>query len=190
MLWHGTTRNQDSRGIRPRSVNRIHQAQGEPEGHLWPGCRPVNDTWHPYSYEQTKQKRGLNNVGQVNPKDCYLSRKDSGDIQVVKPCKCGWWRPASLFTNIWMDTPLDHAQDEAMPLVEWSLTPMGHCNLEEEYANVITSTNHLEILCFVTGPPLARLPKPTKAVLTFCTRQNAQCIFLGPVSRGSAMGLL
>ncbi len=46
-----------------------------------------SDTWRPYSYAQTKQKRGLNNVGQVNPKDCYLSRKDSGlqggDIQVV-----------------------------------------------------------------------------------------------------------
>ncbi len=28
---------------------------------------------------------------------------------------------------------------------------------------VIASTNHLEILCFVTGPPLARLPKPTKS---------------------------
>ncbi len=28
---------------------------------------------------------------------------------------------------------------------------------------VIASTNHLEILCFVTGPTLARLPKPTKS---------------------------
>ncbi len=66
-----------------------------------------------------------------------------------------------------MDTPLDHAQDEAMPLVEWALTPMGHCNPEVEYANVIISTNHLEILCFVTGPPLARLPKPTKSCSDF-----------------------
>ncbi len=62
-----------------------------------------------------------------------------------------------------MDTLLDHAQDEAMLLVEWALTPMGHCNPEEEYAYVIASTNHLQILCFVTGPPLARLPKPTKS---------------------------
>ncbi len=60
------------------------------EGHPWPGCHPVTDTWHPYSYGQTKQKRGLNNVGQVNPKDCYLSRKDSGlKGGDVKPCKCG-----------------------------------------------------------------------------------------------------
>ncbi len=51
-----------------------------------------------------------------------------------------------------MDTPLDHAQDEAMPLVEWALTLIGHCNPEEECANVIASTNHLEILGFVTGP--------------------------------------
>ncbi len=36
-----------------------------------------------------------------------------------------------------MDTPLNHAQEEAMPLVEWALTPIGHCNPEEEYANVI-----------------------------------------------------
>ncbi len=62
-----------------------------------------------------------------------------------------------------MDTPLDHAQDEAMPLVEWVLTLIGHCNPEEECANVIASTNHLEILGFVTGPPLAWLPKPTKS---------------------------
>ncbi len=61
-----------------------------------------------------------------------------------------------------MDTLLDHAQDE-VPLVEWALIPMGHCNPEEEYTNVIASTNHLEILCFVTGPPLERLPKPTKS---------------------------
>ncbi len=33
-----------------------------------------------------------------------------------------------------------------MPLVEWAVTPMGHCNPKEEYANVIASTNHLEIL--------------------------------------------
>ncbi len=50
-----------------------------------------------------------------------------------------------------------------MPLVEWALTPMGHCKPKEEYARVIASTNHLEILCFVTGRPLARLPKLTKS---------------------------
>ncbi len=63
------------------------------EGHPWPGCRRVSDTCCPYSYGQTKQKRGLNNVGQVNMEDCYFSRKDSGlqggDIQVVKYYKCG-----------------------------------------------------------------------------------------------------
>ncbi len=64
-------------------------------------------------------------------------------------------------------TPLDHAQEEAMPLVEWALTLMGHCNPEEEYANVTASTNHLEILCFVTGSPLARSPKTTKSCSDF-----------------------
>ncbi len=73
-----------------------------------------------------------------------------------------------------MDTPLDHAQEEAIPLMEWALTPLGHCKPKEEYANVIASTNHLEILCFVTGPPLVRLQKATKAVLAFFTRQNAK----------------
>ncbi len=72
-----------------------------------------------------------------------------------------------------MDTPLDHAQEEAMPLVEWALTSMGHCNPEEEYANVIESTVHLEIICFVTGPPLARLPKPTKSCFDFM--YEAEC---------------
>ncbi len=66
-----------------------------------------------------------------------------------------------------MDTPLDHAQEDAMPLVKWALTLMGHYNPEEEYANVIASTNHLDILCFVTGSPLARLPKPTKSCSDF-----------------------
>ncbi len=42
-----------------------------------------------------------------------------------------------------MDTSLDHAQEEAMTLVEWALTPMGHCNPKKEYANVIASINHL-----------------------------------------------
>ncbi len=66
-----------------------------------------------------------------------------------------------------MDTLLDNAQEEAMPLVEWALTPMGHCNPKEEYANVIASTNHLEMFCFVTGPPLAWLLKPTKSCSDF-----------------------
>ncbi len=26
------------------------------EGHPWPGCHPESDTWHPYSYGQTKQR--------------------------------------------------------------------------------------------------------------------------------------
>ncbi len=47
-----------------------------------------------------------------------------------------------------MDTPLDHTQDEAMPLVEWALTPMGHCWPKEEYSSVIASIIHLDsLLC-------------------------------------------
>ncbi len=66
-----------------------------------------------------------------------------------------------------MDNPLDHAQEEAMPQVEWALTPMGHCSPKKEYANVIASTNHLEMIWFVTGPSLAQLPKPTKICSDF-----------------------
>ncbi len=50
-----------------------------------------------------------------------------------------------------------------MPPVEWALTLMGHCNPKEEYPNGIASTNHLKTLCFITGPPLVQLPKPTKS---------------------------
>ncbi len=32
---------------------------------------------------------------------------------------------------------------------------------------VIASNNQLEILCFITRPPLARLPKPTKSCSDF-----------------------
>ncbi len=38
-----------------------------------------------------------------------------------------------------MDTPLDHTQDEAMPLVKWALIPMGHSWPKEEYASLIAS---------------------------------------------------
>ncbi len=77
------------------------------EGHPRHGCRP--EVIPGVHIVMTKQKRGLNNVGQVNPKDRYLSRKDSGlqggDIQVVKPCKCGWRGPASCLTNVWNGHP-------------------------------------------------------------------------------------
>ncbi len=59
-----------------------------------------------------------------------------------------------------LDTPLDHAQEEVKPLIEWAHTPMGHCRPKEEYASVIASIIHLESLCFVTGDPLVWPPKP------------------------------
>ncbi len=73
-----------------------------------------------------------------------------------------------------------------MPLVEWALTPMGHCDPTEEYTNVIASTNHLEILCFLTGPPLARLLKPT--VLTTVRGRKLNIDFQGP--DGAEQGFL
>ncbi len=44
-------------------------------------------------------------------------------------------QPAAAQISV-MDTPLDHAHDEAMPLVEWARTPMGHCRPKKEYANI------------------------------------------------------
>ncbi len=74
-------------------------------------------------------------------------------------------QPAAVQISV-MDTPLDHAHDEAMPLVEWARTPMGHCRPKEEYASMTASTIHLESLCFVTGcavteanKELFRMPK-------------------------------
>ncbi len=55
-----------------------------------------------------------------------------------------------------MDTLLNNAQEEAMPLVEWALTPMGHCKPKEEHIRVIASTNHIEMLCFETGLTVLR----------------------------------
>ncbi len=75
---------------------------------------------------------------------------------------------------------MDHAQKEALPLVEWALTPMGHCKPKEEYARVIASTNHLEILSFVTGLPLARLPKPTKSCSDFLYEAKRSMYTSGP----------
>ncbi len=43
---------------------------------------------------------------------------------------------------------IDQAHDEAMPLVEWARTLMGHCRHKEEYASVSVSTIHLDSLCF------------------------------------------
>ncbi len=44
-------------------------------------------------------------------------------------------QPAAVQISV-MDTPLDHAHDEAMPLVEWARTPMGHCRPKEEYDSI------------------------------------------------------
>ncbi len=75
MLWCGMTRNQDSRGIRPRGVNRIHQAQGKPWGSsvAWVSSRK----WYLASKQlwTDQAKRGLNNVGQVNLKILLFKQK-------------------------------------------------------------------------------------------------------------------
>ncbi len=79
----------------------------------------------------------------------------------------GEYQPATSHISV-MDTPLDHAQDEAMPLVEWALTPMGYCWPKEEYASIIVSIIHLDILCFVTGDPLLWPPNTVYIFSTPC----------------------
>ncbi len=96
MLWRGTTWNQDSRGIRPRVVNRIHKAQGEPWGSsvAWVSSRK----WYlcPYSYGQTKQRGSWTMLVKWTRKDCYLSRKDSGlgvsTNELMIWIRCVWLR--------------------------------------------------------------------------------------------------
>ncbi len=72
-------------------------------------------------------------------------------------------QPAAAQISV-MDTPLDHAHDEAMTLVEGAPTPMGHCRPKEEYASMTASTILLESLCFVPDALLARLPSQQRAV--------------------------
>ncbi len=166
VLWCGTTWNQDSSGIRPRGVNRTHQALRF-EGHPWPGCRPVSDAWRPYIYGQTKQKRGMNNVGQVNPEDC---RKDSGlqgrDIQVVKPYKCGWRGPAGRLTNVWNGHPAGPCP--------------GRGDASGGMGSDSDGTKGSRRAATHAGPI-------TRAVDAISCRSLERG---GPVSRGSAMGLL
>ncbi len=90
-----------------------------------------------------------------------------------------------------MDTTLNHAQEEALPQVEWTLTPMEHCNPKEDYANVIASTNHLEMICFIIGPPLAQLPKPTKSCSDFqYEAERSMYTFRAPTGRAGITGCL
>ncbi len=96
VLWRGTTRNQDSCGIRPRGVNRVHQAQGEPWGSpvAWVSSRK----WYLASIQLWKDqaKRGLNNVGQVNLKRLLFKQKGLWPARpghLGMPHKCLKWTP-------------------------------------------------------------------------------------------------
>ncbi len=185
MLWSGTTRTQDSRGIRPNGVRRIYQAQGEPRGTSMARVSSYKGTWCQYSLWTDQVKEGAwtvlvtwNQKIAIKQKGLWPAPQDRPGCKASQMWTARTSRPPHKCLT-WI-TPLDYAQEETMPLVEWALTPMGHRDPTEEYANVIASTSHLEILCFVTGPPLARLPKQQKAVLTFCMRQNARYRFSGP----------
>ncbi len=123
------------------------------------------DTWCQYSLWTDQAKRGLEQCWSSEPGTLLLSRKDCG-LHLHLTNVDGEDQPAASQMSD-MDTPLDHAQEEAMSLVESALIPREHRDVMEDYANVIASTNRLEILCFITGPPLAQLPKPTKSCSDF-----------------------
>ncbi len=52
-------------------------------------------------------------------------------------------QPAAVQISV-MDTPLDHAHDEAMPLVRMGSYSNGALQAQEEYASMTASTIHLE----------------------------------------------
>ncbi len=93
MLWRGTTRNQDSRGIRPRGVNRIHQAQVEPWGssvawvssRVTPGIHIVVDR---------PSKEGLEQCWSSEPERLLLKQKG------LWPAKLG--HPGCKTLQMWM----------------------------------------------------------------------------------------
>lgn len=59
----------------------------------------------------------------VDPSSTKTQGRDIRNFQVVKPCNVdGMAQPAASQISA-MDTVLDHAQDEVMPLVEWKRTP-------------------------------------------------------------------
>ncbi len=62
-----------------------------------------------------------------------------------------------------MEIPLDHAHDEAMPLVECALMPKGHGRSFDAYAAAMASTIHLDSVCFEAASPLVRPPNETKS---------------------------
>ncbi len=140
------------------------------EGHPWPWCGPeVTPGIH--IVMDRPSKNGLEQCWSSEPERLLLKQK--GLFPPCRPEHPGC-KALQMWTT-WTSQPPHKClkwtphwtQDEVMPLVEWALNSMGHCNPEEKYANVIASTNHLEIICFVTGPPLAWLPKQTKSCYDF-----------------------
>ncbi len=156
------------------------------EVHPWFGCHPIRKLVVNIVFGQTKQKRGLEQCWSSEPGKLPLSRKDWPAPQGHSGCKTlqMWMARTSQPPHKCLTWTPRWTQEEAMPLVEWALTLIGHRDPTEEYANVIASTSYLDILCFITGPPLARLPKAIKSCSTFL-RRNAQYRFSGP-RRGRA----
>ncbi len=93
-----------------------------------------------------------------------LSRRD---VQVVKPYECGRRGSAGRLTNFWNEHPVGPCPGRGDASGGMGSDSDGALQPKEEYARVIASTNHLKIPCFVMGPSLAWLPKPTTSCSDF-----------------------
>ncbi len=141
-------------GVRPRGVRRIHQAQGEPKGSsvTWVSSRK----WYlAFIYLWTDQaKDGLEHCCSSEPERLLLKQKGLWPARRGHPgCKTLQITkgPASRLTNVWHGHPAGPCPRRGDASGGVGSDSDGALQPEEEYANVIASTNHLEILCFVTG---------------------------------------
>ncbi len=112
------------------------------------------DTWCPYSYGQIKKKRGLNNVGQVNPEQLLPKQKG------LWPARRGY--PGCKTLQMWMARTSQPPHKCLKWTARWTMPKKRQC------------------LCFVTGPPLARLPKPTKSSSEFLYKAERSMCTLWP----------
>ncbi len=131
------------------------------EGHPWLGCRPIRILGVNIVYGLTKQKRGLEQCWSSEPGRSLLSRKGP---QGHPGCKT---------LQMWMARTSRPPHKYLTWTPRWTTPRKRRClwwsGLWPRWGtvNVIASTNHLEILCFITGPHLVWLQKSRKSCSDF-----------------------
>ncbi len=145
------------------------------EGHPWPGCCPEEIPGVHIVMDRPSKKR-LEQSWSSEPERLLLKQKG------LWPAR--WGHPGCKTLQMWTARTsqphkcLKWTPHWPMPKTRWCLwwnglwLRWGTATQRRSILMWLASTNHLEILCFVTGPPLAWLPKPTKHFLTFCMRQK------------------